>query len=286
MKKTNFCAIVFSFVLSSASFLHAQEGSGVVLSPATPAASQQADREQSLPSDKERAETLLREAREFLKLGQVKEVEDRLSEALTLGDRLDTVSEIRKVVGEINTELLFSKKEAGAHEIYTVKAGDNLAKIAKKYNTTVGLIMRSNGLQNSIIRAGEKLKVSTAEYSIRVDKSDRTLTLLSDGKFFKAYPVAVGKANSITPVGSFSIESKLENPAWFRKGKVIPTGVPENILGTRWLGFSIPSYGIHGTTLPETIGTDATSGCIRMFNEDVEELYDIIPAKTWVTVTD
>ncbi len=286
MKKTNFYAILFSFVFCSASFLYAQEGSSVVLTPATPASAQPIDREQSLPSDKERAETLLQEAREFLKLGQVKEVEDRLSEALTLGDRLDTLSEIRKVVGEINTELLFSKKEAGAHEMYTVKPGDSLAKIAKKYNTTIGLLMRSNGLQNSIIRVEEKLKVSTAEYSIRVDKSDHTLTLLSDGKFFKAYPVAVGKTNSLTPVGSFSIDSKLENPTWFHKGKAIPSGEPENILGTRWLGFSIPSYGIHGTTLPETIGSDATSGCIRMFNKDVEELYDIIPIKTWVTITD
>lgn len=266
-------------------FLYA-EGDGVVLTPATAPAAQQTDREQALPSDKEKAETLLQEAREFLKLGRVKEVEERLSEVLTLGDRLDTLSEIRKVVGEINTELLFSKKETGACEMYAVQAGDSLARIAKKYNTTVGLLKRSNGLQNSIIRVGETLKVSTTKYTIRVDKSDHTLTLLSDGKFFKAYPVAVGKSVSITPVGSFSIDSKLENPTWFHKGKVIPAGVPENILGTRWLGFSIPSYGIHGTTLPETIGSDATSGCIRMFNQDVEELFDIVPLKTWVTITD
>lgn len=261
----------------------AQEGTVVLTPPTNP---QQTDREQAIPSDKQKAETLLNEAREFLKLGQTKEVEDKLAEALTIGDRLDTVGEIKKVVGEINSELLFSKKETSSSEIYAVRPGDSLGKIAKKFDTNVGLIMRSNKLQNSIIRAGEQLKVSKAKYSIVIDKSDHTLTVLSDGKFFKQYSVAVGKPSTPTPDGSFSIDSRLENPTWFHKGKVIPAGVPENILGTRWLGFSIPGYGIHGTTQPESIGTDSTSGCIRMHNEEVEELYDIIPQKTWVTVTD
>lgn len=261
----------------------AQEGTVVLTPPTNP---QQTDREQAIPSDKQKAETLLNEAREFLKLGQTKEVEDKLAEALTIGDRLDTVGEIKKVVGEINSELLFSKKETSSSEIYAVRPGDSLGKIAKKFDTNVGLIMRSNKLQNSIIRAGEQLKVSKAKYSIVIDKSDHTLTVLSDGKFFKQYNVAVGKPSTPTPDGSFSIDSRLENPTWFHKGKVIPAGVPENILGTRWLGFSIPGYGIHGTTQPESIGADSTSGCIRMHNEEVEELYDIIPQKTWVTVTD
>ena len=284
MKRTQFLlfllVITFCFSLPQS---WAQEGT-VVLTPATHP--QQTDREQPIPSDKQKAETLLNEAREFLKLGQVKEVEDRLSEVLTIGDRLDTVGEIKKMVSEINSKLLFSKKETSNSTIYTVRPGDSLGKIAKKFDTNIGLIMRSNKLQNSIIREGEKLKISKAKYSIVIDKSDHTLTLLSDGKFFKQYSIAVGKQNSPTPAGSFSIDSRLENPTWFHKGKVIPAGVPENILGTRWLGFSIPGYGIHGTMQPESIGTDSTSGCIRMYNEEVEELYDTVPLKTWVTVTD
>lgn len=276
-----FLVILVSCFLLTPSW--AQESSVVLTPPTNP---QQSDREQIVPSDKQKAETLLNEAREFLKLGQTKEVEDKLAEVLTIGDRLDTVGEIKKVVSEINSELLFSKKETSSSEIYTVRPGDSLGKIAKKFGINVGLIMRSNKLQNSLIRAGEQLKISKAKFSIVIDKSDHLLTVLSDGKFFKQYNVAVGKPESPTPAGSFSIDSRLENPTWFHKGKVIPAGDPENILGTRWLGFSIPGYGIHGTTLPETIGTDSTSGCIRMHNEEVEELYDIIPPKTWVTITD
>ncbi|MBM3248214.1 MAG: L,D-transpeptidase, partial [Candidatus Omnitrophica bacterium] len=57
-------------------------------------------------------------------------------------------------------------------------------------------------------------------------------------------------------------------------------------LGTRWMGFDIPEYGIHGTTEPESIGKQATKGCVRMINKDVEELYSILPVGTEVTIID
>jgi lipoprotein-anchoring transpeptidase ErfK/SrfK len=52
------------------------------------------------------------------------------------------------------------------------------------------------------------------------------------------------------------------------------------------MGFNLAGYGIHGTTEPETIGKQATQGCIRMVNSDVEELYAIVPEGTEVTIVD
>ena len=130
-----------------------------------------------------------------------------------------------------------------------------------------------------------KLKVSIAEYSIIVDKSEKVLRLYSNKEILKTYPVATGTQER-TPIGTFTIVNKLEDPVWYRAGAILPPDSPENILGTRWLGFSLKGYGIHGTTLPETIGTDATLGCIRMYNHDVEELYSIIPLNTPVTVVE
>ena len=174
---------------------------------------------------------------------------------------------------------------ASDNTVYTVKAGDVLYKIAQKYHTTPELISRTNGLKDDLIRPGMKLKISKATYSILVDKSDNVLTLLADGEPFKTYRVATGKNNS-TPVGTFEIVNKLKNPTWYKTGAVLPPGSPDNILGSRWLGFSLKSYGIHGTTLPGTIGTQASEGCIRMLNSDVEELYDFVPPHTAVTVRD
>ena len=121
--------------------------------------------------------------------------------------------------------------------------------------------------------------------NILVDKSDNRLLLKDDQKILKTYIVATGKNNS-TPTGTFKIVNKLENPTWYKAGAVVPPDSPDNILGTRWLGFSLQGYGIHGTTQPETIGKQASSGCIRLLNEDVEELYSIVPTGTKVTVQD
>ncbi|MCX5679981.1 MAG: L,D-transpeptidase [Candidatus Omnitrophica bacterium] len=58
------------------------------------------------------------------------------------------------------------------------------------------------------------------------------------------------------------------------------------MLGSRWLGISKPSYGIHGTTQPESIGQSVTEGCVRMRNEEVKELYILVPEGTEVVITD
>ena len=76
------------------------------------------------------------------------------------------------------------------------------------------------------------------------------------------------------------------NPTWYKAGTAVPYGSPKNILGTRWMGITKPSYGIHGTTEPEKIGQQVTAGCVRMKNEEVEELYNFLPVGTEVTIVD
>ena len=180
---------------------------------------------------------------------------------------------------------LFSKEVDPGSVSYTVKPGDSLYVLARKNQTTVDLIKKINGLKSDNIYPGMKLKIHTAPFSIQIDKVRNTLVLYSQDKPVKKYSVATGKDNS-TPVGKFKITDKLVNPTWFKTGAILPPGSPENGLGTRWMGFDKPSYGIHGTIEPETIGTQASEGCIRMRNEDVEELYSIVPSGTVVIVQD
>lgn len=170
-------------------------------------------------------------------------------------------------------------------EQYTVQKGDSLYKIAKQYGTTIELIKRTNRLESDTIYPGMKLKVVEGTFSISVDKSDNILKLYLDSNLVKEYSVATGENNG-TPTGDFKVINKLENPTWYHAGAVVPPESPENILGTRWLGIDHPGYGIHGTTLPESIGKQATAGCVRMLNRDVEELYAIVPVGTKVAITD
>lgn len=169
---------------------------------------------------------------------------------------------------------------------YEVQNGDTLAKIAKKFFTTQDLIMRSNDLKNAkVVPLGRKLKVHNEKMSIVVDKSMNILTLKSGEVIVKTYRVATG-INNCTPVGSFKIINKIINPPWYTAGGVIPPDNPKNILGSRWLGLSAQGYGIHGTTEPQSIGNQVTSGCVRMKNAEVEEIYALVPQGSEVVIVD
>ena len=104
---------------------------------------------------------------------------------------------------------------------------------------------------------------------------DRKLVLLEGGKVTRVYPVAVGKASTPSPEGSFQVISRIPHPTWYTKGKIVGPG-PANPLGTRWIGLSEKGYGIHGTNVPSSIGKSASHGCIRMRKADVEELFTLL----------
>lgn len=112
------------------------------------------------------------------------------------------------------------------------------------------------------------------EMMIVVDTNQLKLTLYVNGEPYKTYPVAVGRPNQFTlsPVGEWKIIHKSRN--W------------GGGFGTRWMGLNVPwgIYGIHGTNKPWSIGTRASAGCIRMFNHDVEELYEWVPTGTRVKI--
>jgi len=112
----------------------------------------------------------------------------------------------------------------------------------------------------------------TGTMSIVIKVSQRVLELHSDGELYKTYRIAVGKSNTPTPIGEWSIVWKDYN--W-------GTG-----FGTRWMGLNIPwgIYGIHGTNKPWSIGQFASHGCIRMRNKDVEELFEWVPVGTQVRI--
>jgi lipoprotein-anchoring transpeptidase ErfK/SrfK len=104
---------------------------------------------------------------------------------------------------------------------------------------------------------------------------DRKLAVVEDDRVVKIYPTAVGAAVSPSPQGSFTIINHIADPTWYTKGRIVPPG-KSNPLGTRWLGLSAKGYGIHGTNVPSSIGRNASHGCIRMRNHDVEELFEIV----------
>jgi lipoprotein-anchoring transpeptidase ErfK/SrfK len=164
-----------------------------------------------------------------------------------------------------------------------VQENDTASKLAKRAGMSVALMQTMNPSTKLAIVAGQKLRVIKEPFSIMIDTSDRLLELNMGDKRIKTYSCATGAEDS-TPKGDFTIANKVESPTWYKPGKVVEGGDPKNLLGSRWMGLSIKGYGIHGTTLPASIGYAASSGCIRMQNRDAEELFDLVPIGTPVTI--
>lgn len=194
--------------------------------------------------------------------------------------------EAEAVAGAVNTDLVFSPRDMPGKEPYIVASGDSLDRIARKFKTTVELLQKSNGITGALIHPGDRLRILTGEFAITIDKSENDLILYLNGQFFKRYRVGTGEYNK-TPVGQFKITEKIKHPPWWRPdGKQIPYGDPENLLGTHWLSLDIRGYGIHGTWEPETIGKQSSAGCVRLLNEEIEELYALVPVGTPVEIVD
>lgn len=118
-------------------------------------------------------------------------------------------------------------------------------------------------------------KLGKPSRRIVVSIPDRKLAVLESDRVVKIYATAVGAPKSLSPSGSFQVVDRLVDPTWYTKGKIVPPG-KTNPLGTRWLGLSLKGYGIHGTNAPSSIGRNASHGCIRMRNRDVEELFEMV----------
>ena len=113
------------------------------------------------------------------------------------------------------------------------------------------------------------------------------------------FPMSIGRMDWETPLGRTQIVAMARNPAWYPPQsvrdehaadgdplpRIVPPG-PDNPLGTRALRLGIPGYLIHGTNRPAGVGMRVSHGCVRMFPEDVEFLFDRIRVKTGVRIID
>lgn len=107
---------------------------------------------------------------------------------------------------------------------------------------------------------------------IVVELAQRQLSYYQNGARRFRYPIAIGAAQTPTPVGNWHIINK----------KILPDS---GTFGSRWLGLNRAGYGIHGTNQPHAIGNAVSQGCIRMHNADIEQLFDAVTIGTPVIIT-
>ncbi|HWE02710.1 MAG TPA: L,D-transpeptidase family protein [Tepidisphaeraceae bacterium] len=232
-----------------------------------------------------------------------------LNDAL-VGGRLTGASadSARRLLGQISQTVLLSKtrfKDDPFQTLYQVQSGDRLARIADRHQVTWELLCRINGLSDPRkMRSGQWLKIPNGPFHSVINKSVYRLDVYLGSPaepgslFVAAFPVGLGKDNS-TPTGSWIVQSGAKaHPATYyspRGEGVIAAADPKNPLGGYWIGLtgvsgnalSKDSYGIHGTLDPDSIGKQASLGCIRLGHEDIAMLFDmLVDGKSKVVVRD
>lgn len=122
---------------------------------------------------------------------------------------------------------------------------------------------------------------------IIINKSENMLYFYENGEKVKSFHVATGKRSALTPEGVFKVQLKWKCPIYYATNKKgCASGNP---LGPRWIGLNVPgttgyTYGIHGTNQEKSIGSYASSGCVRMLNKEVTWLFDNVNVGTKVVI--
>jgi len=189
---------------------------------------------------------------------------------------------VNAAISLVNDALVIRHAHAG-EELRTDAAVARLRDALQRHVATVTVPLKT---------VEPKVADDTLGRTIVVDISENRLYLYNGFHVEKEYPVATAAQGFVTPVGSWTIVNKVENPSWTNPDPTgwgagmpayIPPG-PGNPLGTRALYLNAPGIRIHGTEEVSSIGTYASHGCIRMLMPDVEQLYPLVPVGTPVLV--
>ncbi len=196
----------------------------------------------------------------------------------------------------------------GRLAVLRLEKGDTLPDIARHFSLGVNAIGAANpGVDVWVPEAGQRILLPLSFILPDAPRKGIVINLAAMRLFkFKGdsqslavstYPLGVGTVERPSPIGQMHVARKATRPIWHvpasiaedhrKKGDPLPPKVlpgPENPLGEYALYLSKPSYLIHGTNKPASIGLRATNGCIRLYPEDIKKLYESTPVKTPVCI--
>lgn len=192
----------------------------------------------------------------------------------------------------------------GRLEYVSVEAGENLLLIARRHDLGyIETVAANPGVDPWLPGAGRTLILPKAHILPNAPRKGIVINLPelrlyyygNGGSLPITYPIGVGRKGRETPIGSTQIVRKRAAPTWIPPASiraerpelpaVVPPG-PDNPLGDFALDLGWHSYVVHGTNRPYGIGRRVSSGCIRLYPEDIERLYAMVSVGTPVTVVD
>jgi lipoprotein-anchoring transpeptidase ErfK/SrfK len=227
-----------------------------------------------------------------------------LNDALLSGTLSDEdANAAKKLMAEANKEIVFSTKrfsEDPWQSTHRVAPGERLGKIAFNASLTPELLLRINGISDARrLKANVDIKTLQGPFHVVVTKHAFTMDIYlgspgeKGAQYITTFPVGLGREDS-TPTGTWMVENRIPHPKYYspRGEGVIEADDPKNPLGHYWIALTGTdgnavgklSYGIHGTIDPDSIGKMASMGCIRMRNEDVAIVYELLTSGKSIVV--
>jgi len=187
-----------------------------------------------------------------------------------------------------------------------LKPGDSLANIARANDIGYYELLEANPKLNPIRLVNGTPLVIPTQYllpnaprqGIVINLAELRLYYYPAGQnVVVTKPISIGRQGWNTPEGTFKVVEKIDHPSWYvpksiaaemaNQGVILPAVVPpgpDNPLGNYAMRLSLPNYLIHGTVDPTSIGRRVSSGCVRMYPEDIESLFNMVPVGTPVQI--
>ena len=239
-----------------------------------------------------RITAILQDAQRNISEGRTIAARDSLNDVLNMAMEDSLRQQAKKQMEGLANDWLFGRTVQLGDNLcstYKIQSGDVLANIAANYKVPYQFLMKINNISSDKgLKVGQSMKVVHGPFHAVVYLSSFTMDLYLQNMYVKSYKIGTGKAGHETPPGSWRVKpgGKLIKPTWTdpETGVVYHADDPNYPLGSGWIAIEgtddrtrgIAGIAIHGTNDESTIGTKSSRGCIRLFNGELKEVYDML----------
>ncbi len=239
-----------------------------------------------------RVAAILKDAQKDIAEGKTIAARDTLNDVLNMAMEEKLREQIKEQMSSLANNWLFGRTVHFGDNLcstYQVQPGDILSQIAAGFKVPYQFLMKINNIPSEkSLQTGQVIKVVHGPFHAIVYRSSYTMDLYLQNIYVKSYRVGLGKEGHETPLGLWraKIGGKLVKPTWTdpETGKTYHADDPDYPLGSGWIALEgidsrtrgIEGIAIHGTNDEKTIGTRSSRGCIRLFNGELVELYDML----------
>lgn len=240
----------------------------------------------------------LKKAQELFHDKKLEDARKILVEALTTAPNSPVTSQLRDLLGDVNTEIFFSKMPSSRKTEYTVKKGDTLISIAHRLHSTTDAIARVNKLNSTLIRPGEILAVPHLDFTITIDLPDERVIVHDGHGFFTQYPI---ESVDLPRIRKPLVQTKVAAKSFIKDGEQVAPDASSLLNVMPWIHLQGRGYILYGVeeasenssseiaVEEHAVASDATSvnhapKGIAMLKEDIAELQVLIRKGTPVTI--